>query len=85
MIDAVGWVSSFILLLTIVRQIRKQWSARSSKGVSAWLFVGQLAASIGFTIYSVGVGNWVFVTTNGLMAIAAIVGLVIYWRHKKKE
>ncbi|QOV89299.1 hypothetical protein [Humisphaera borealis] len=74
MTDALGWGSSIILLLTITRQIFKQWTERSCQGVSVWLYAGQLAASCGFTLYSYQVGNWVFVITNGLMAVSAIIG-----------
>lgn len=74
MTDIVGWVSSLVLLLTIGAQIGKQWSERSGKGVSVWLFIGQAGASLGFTVYSVLVKNWVFTVTNGLMFLSAIVG-----------
>lgn len=84
MTDAIGWASSILLLLTILTQIRKQWQAGTSKGVSKWLFVGQIAASAGFAIYSILVGNWVFIITNTLMALSAIVGLGIVLHQQKK-
>ena len=74
MTDVVGWVSSLVLLATIAAQIGKQWSERSGKGVSVWLFIGQASASLGFTVYSVLVKNWVFTVTNMLMFLSAIVG-----------
>ena len=74
MTEVVGWVSSLVLLATIAAQIAKQWSERSGKGVSVWLFIGQAGASLGFTVYSVLVSNWVFTVTNGLMFLSAIVG-----------
>ena len=77
MVDAVGWASSVILLATIAKQIHKQWRARSSEGVSKWLFVGQSTASFGFTVYSWLVHNWVFVVTNALLLVAGIAGFVI--------
>ncbi|MDT5261280.1 MAG: hypothetical protein QOC61_284 [Acidobacteriota bacterium] len=83
--EAVGWVSSFILVLTIAKQVYKQWQEGSSEGVSKWLFVGQIAASLGFTIYSWLVHNWVFVVTNTLMLINGLVGLLIVFHHRRKE
>jgi uncharacterized protein with PQ loop repeat len=77
MVDAIGWASSMVLLATIAKQIYKQWKARSSEGVSKWLFVGQSAASLGFTVYSWLVDNWVFVVTNALLLVAGIVGFLI--------
>jgi MtN3 and saliva related transmembrane protein len=82
--DAIGWVSSFILLLTLGNQVRKQWREGSSEGVSRWLFIGQMAASIGFTVYSVLVGNWVFVVTNGLMIGNGLAGYLIVMRHRRR-
>ena len=83
MTEVIGWVSSVILLLTIGKQVHKQWQAGTSEGVSAWLFIGQLAASAGFTIYSFLVRNWVFVVTNALMLVNGLLGFVIT-RHQKR-
>lgn len=85
MAEIVGWVSSVILLSTLTRQIWTQWKERSTRGVSRWLFVGQTAASIGFTIYSVMVDNWVFVVTNALILVSAIVGMVLTARFKRES
>ncbi len=83
MTEAIGWVSSLILLLTIGKQIYKQWQEGSSEGVSKWLFVGQMAASLGFTIYSWLVGNWIFVVTNLLMLLNGLIGFGIVLRHRR--
>jgi MtN3 and saliva related transmembrane protein len=84
MSDIIGWASSFILLLTLVRQVQKQWLEGSSKGVSKWLFVGQLLASIGFVVYSWLVGNWVFVVTNSLLALNSVIGVYISFHFRRK-
>ncbi len=84
MIEAVGWSSSVILLLTIATQIHKQWQEQTSAGVSIWLFIGQLAASAGFTIYSFLVHNWVFVVTNALMLVSALLGYAVTLRQKSR-
>ncbi len=83
MIEIVGWTSSLILVLTIATQIAKQWRDRTSAGVSTWLFVGQLAASVGFTIYSLLVKNWVFAVTNGIMVFNGLIGYAITVKHKR--
>jgi MtN3 and saliva related transmembrane protein len=84
MIEVVGWVSSVILILTIATQIARQWRDHTSAGVSTWLFVGQLAASVGFAIYSLLVRNWVFAVTNGIMIVNALIGYGITVRHKRR-
>jgi uncharacterized protein with PQ loop repeat len=82
--ELIGWTSSSILVLTIAKQVHKQWKDDSSAGVSRWLFVGQLAASLGFTVYSVLVRNWVFVVTNALMLVNALLGLAIVVHHRRR-
>jgi MtN3 and saliva related transmembrane protein len=84
MIEIIGWVSSFVLLLTLVRQVKKQWEDKTSEGLSKWLFIGQLVASVGFTIYSYLVSNWVFTVTNGLLTVNNIIGIYLYFRFLKK-
>jgi MtN3 and saliva related transmembrane protein len=83
MIEIIGWISSFILLLTLIRQVKKQWEEKNSEGVSKWLFIGQLVASSGFTVYSYLVSNWVFTFTNLLLTINNIIGIYIYFRYRK--
>lgn len=83
--DALGWTSSLVLLATILTQIRKQWSERSGEGVSTWLFVGQTAASAGFTAYSGLVHNWVFMVTNALLLLSNLLGWGITAYFKRQE
>ncbi len=85
MVEVVGWVSSVILVLTIGKQVYKQWQEGSSEGVSKWLFIGQMSASLGFTVYSWLVGNWVFVVTNAVMLLNGLLGLLIVMYHRKRE
>ncbi|HEY0006102.1 MAG TPA: hypothetical protein VGB17_15085 [Pyrinomonadaceae bacterium] len=84
MTEVIGWVSSLILVLTIAKQVHKQWQEGTSEGVSKWLFIGQLSASLGFTIYSWLVHNWVFVVTNALMLLNGLLGLAIVLHHRKR-
>jgi len=83
-IDAIGWASSFILVLMIATQIHKQWKSGTSEGVSKWLFIGQLAASTGFTIYSLLLRNWVFSVTNGVMLLSGVLGGAITVRQTRR-
>jgi hypothetical protein len=79
----IGWASSAILLITIGKQLHKQWQDRTSEGVSKWLFLGQPGASVGFTVYSALVRNWVFVATNAVMAASAVLGASIVFHHRR--
>ncbi len=81
--EFIGWSSAVILLATIGRQVYSQWRNGSTQGLSRWLFIGQLAASFGFVVYSWLLNNWVFVATNSLMLLTAAVGQIIFARNKR--
>ena len=83
MTEIIGWASSLILLATLIKQVYKQWSDATSEGISQFLFIGQLFASVGFTVYSYLVGSWVFMVTNGLLTINNIVGICLYYYFRK--
>lgn len=85
MTEIIGWASSVILLVTLIRQVYKQWKEGKTEGVSSWLFIGQLFSSIGFTVYSYLVGNWVFTITNGLLMINNIIGMGLYFYFSKRN
>lgn len=82
--ELLGWLSSAILVLTLFWQVRKQWREGRSEGVSRWLFLGQIAASTGFILYSWLVGNWVFVVTNALILVDAVVGAWLVFRQRRQ-
>ena len=71
--------------MTLVKQVHKQWKERTSEGISKWLFTGQLAASVGFTVYSILTGSWVFAVTNGALTVNNLVGIWLYFRFRKEE
>jgi MtN3 and saliva related transmembrane protein len=84
LVDWIGWLSSGLLVLTLSQQVRKQWRSGESRGVSPWLFAGQLAASIGFSIYSYLLENWVFLATNLLLVINALLGEWVTLRNRRR-
>jgi MtN3 and saliva related transmembrane protein len=83
--DWIGWLASAVLLMTIGRQVFTQWKSNSTAGVSRWLFVGQVTASIGFTIYSYLLRNWVFLSSNVALLLTAVLGQWLYWRAKSRS
>ncbi|NYZ62595.1 hypothetical protein [Luteimonas deserti] len=82
--ELVGWSASAILLATLVRQIVTQVRDDSARGVSSWLFLGQIAASTGFVTYSALVGDWVFIVTNVCILATAVVGQIVTWRKRRR-
>lgn len=81
--DLVGWTSALVLGATISRQVYTQWRTRKAEGVSSWLFIGQMAASLGFVVYSLLLANWVFVVANTFNFFAAMVGQCVYRRNRR--
>ena len=83
--DIIGWSSTLILVVTVGRQAYTQWKQGSTAGMSRWLFIGQLAASAGFVIYSYLLDNIVFVVSNLFLLVIASIGQWLYVRNKKRE
>lgn len=82
MVDAIGWVASGILLITLVRQIIKQ-SRSDGEGVSTWLFLGQATASGLFVVYSALLGNWIFIVTNSALLLTSLIGQWLTRRQRR--
>lgn len=49
--DLVGWASTAVPFATIGHQVYSQWKSKATAGVSRWLFVGQIGASILYRIH----------------------------------
>ena len=81
--EIIGWAASAVLLATLIRQIATQVRDSSAQGVSHWLFIGQITASVGFVTYSALVGDWVFIVTNACILVTAIVGQVLTSRRRR--
>ena len=83
--DLIGWTASAILIATLARQSWRQWRDPDPRGVSHWLFVGQIAASLGFVAYSWLLRNWVFIVTNSLILLTAVIGQIVLLRARRKS
>lgn len=85
MIDAIGWLSSLVLLATVLHQVLRQWRRDTDQGASLWLFSGQFVASAGFTLYSVLLKNWVFTVTNSVLLVAALTGFSVAVARRRRS
>jgi MtN3 and saliva related transmembrane protein len=83
--EIIGWTSSVILLVTLAAQTRKLYRTRSNQGVSKWLWIGELAAAIGFMTYSALLRNAVYITTNALGVVTSLLGLAFFLRNRRFE
>ena len=80
-----GWLAASILLTTMFAQVRKNWKEHKLKGVNPLLYYGQALASLCFAVYSLTINSWVFVVTNTLGFVAAIIGIYLVHRYRKSE
>lgn len=83
-VEVIGWVSTAVLLATLIRQVYTEWKSRTAAGLSKWLFTGQVVASLGFVTYSLLLRNWVFMGSNIAILVVAIVGQVLFLRKKRQ-
>ena len=77
-----GWTAAVVLLLTLFAQVKKNWEEKKLKGVNPALYYGQAIASLFFAVYSVTINSWVFVFTNTLAFLSAIIGIYLVHRYK---
>ena len=83
--NVVGWAASALLIATLARQVHAQSRNPDASGASRWLFIGQSAASIGFIVYAWLLDNLVFIVTNGLILLTAVVGQCTVAMRKRKR
>lgn len=81
----VGWAAVAVLFLTMSGQAWKQWRDRVKHGIGKYFFVGQIASSVLFLVYSALVGDRVFVVGNSLVLAAAITGGTILWWNRTRR
>lgn len=81
----VGWSATLLLILTLGQQAWRQWNDPRCVAVPPLLFAGQCGASILFIVYSVLVGDPVFVAANALILLTALAGLVASWRQRRLQ
>jgi MtN3 and saliva related transmembrane protein len=81
-VEWVGWAAAVILVVTLFAQVRKNLREKRMRGVAPALYYGQAAASLGFAVYSFSIGSWVFLVTNGLGLLGAMIGIYLVHRYR---
>ena len=82
MVEWIGWAAAFILVLTLYAQVLKNLKEKKLRGVNPLLYYGQALASLGFVFYSFSLSSWVFVITNSLALISAVIGIYLVHRYR---
>ncbi|PPV07499.1 hypothetical protein XBLMG947_1712 [Xanthomonas bromi] len=68
-VNSVGWLASVTLIATLIRQTYKPSCSDAAHGVSRWLFLCQVSASVLLIVYNYFVGNMVFIVSNALILL----------------
>ncbi|HEX5736335.1 MAG TPA: PQ-loop domain-containing transporter [Blastocatellia bacterium] len=77
-----GWAAAVVLVITLFSQVKKNWEEKKLKGVNPLLYYGQAVASLCFALYSLSINSWVFVVTNALGFLSALVGIYLVHRYR---
>ncbi len=77
-----GWIAAAILVVTLGAQVRKNWIEKKMKGVNPLLYWGQASASLCFALYSLSIDAWVFVISNVLGLVSAMIGIYLLYRYR---
>jgi uncharacterized protein with PQ loop repeat len=81
-VEWIGWAAAVILVITLFSQVKKNWEEKKLKGVNPMLYYGQAVASLCFALYSFNINSWVFVVTNVLGFLSALVGIYLVHRYR---
>jgi uncharacterized protein with PQ loop repeat len=81
-VEWLGWAAAAILVITLFAQVKKNWEEKKLKGVNPLLYYGQAVASLCFALYSISISSWVFVITNALGLLSALVGIYLVHRYR---
>jgi uncharacterized protein with PQ loop repeat len=84
-IQAIGWISSLILVPSLGYQTYQQWKEGSSEGVSVMLYLGSFLSNVGFAMYSWFQRDWVFIVSNAVLSVNSAIGLWILYMHRVKK
>ena len=80
--NVIGWAAVALLFATMAGQAWKQWKDNVKRGIGKLFFVGQIAASTLFLLYSAMIGDRVFVVGNAMVLAAAVAGGSILWFNR---
>jgi uncharacterized protein with PQ loop repeat len=81
-VEWLGWAAAVVLVITLFSQVKKNWEEKKLKGVNPLLYYGQAVASLCFALYSVSINSWVFVVTNALGLLSALIGIYLVHRYR---
>jgi MtN3 and saliva related transmembrane protein len=81
-LEWLGWIAAVVLVITLSAQVKKNWDEKKLKGVNPILYYGQAFASLSFALYSYTINSWVFVVTNTIAFLSAIIGIYLVHRYK---
>jgi len=81
----IGWVAGSLILLAVLMQLKRQWGARTAKGVSPWLHIGTAFGNAGFLAHGALGGDAVIALTSGALVVTSLTGAGLWAVHHRNE
>jgi len=81
----IGWIAGCLILLAVLLQLKRQWAARTAKGVSPWLYVGTALGNAGFVAHGALAGDAVIALTSGALVLTSLTGAGLWALHHRRE
>ena len=84
MTEALGWISSALLVLAVLWILLERREKGARADLSLIALAGLATASLGLAAYSYLVGDPVFVVTGAALALCAVLGIAIGFRRRRE-
>lgn len=75
----IGVISTVLSLTYRVPQIYKIYKTKSAKDLSLWMFCIQNLSYVGYIIYAIGLGDWIYFGASVLSLVQNFIILGFYY------
>lgn len=79
-IDIIGYAAGFLILISLIPQIRKSWKTKSTKDLSLFRYLIYIAGVMLWLVYGIVLSNGPMVIVNGINLILA--SSILYLKFK---
>jgi MtN3 and saliva related transmembrane protein len=84
-IDIIGLIAGILLIISLIPQLIKIISSKSSKDVSIFMFIILLVSEILWLIYGVFKIDLQLIITNGITSIITLLIIILSWMYNKNN
>lgn len=84
-IDIIGMIAGILLIISLIPQLIKIISSKSSKDVSIFMFIILLVSEILWLIYGLLKSDLQLIVTNGITSIITLLIIIYSWVYNKNN